>query len=1331
MQIVYISNRLPLLADTLRHVRRYMPFIDEVLVFCPARQVDEFRRGLGGVKVVSELSLVRGDEVRFSEMVLKPAENHASINYLLRAGLAHHKDVRAEFIMSDDDFRPLRRLDPGYFYASPGVHNAFFMTSIEHYVGFISQKRDPNARNVPFQRAHRDMLSLLKALGMPSLMYAAHMPQIYSKSIWAEATAFFGPFHDDFVLDEWSTYFNFAQHKYPAMFSNKLYETMNWPYLDFSLACPNEHTFELIYQNDTIRCPYSDGELFEGIPKYFIDQQDDVNEEKSKRYRGKQLEYYSGLKVFKGRDIRMAEGCSRAAHGVLCMAPEGHGVTYGPYARLEQGNYEARIRFSVKQAASEAFFRIDMCAQGGSRTLLTSTAINHTNAVLQDDGSYLAKVPFQLDEFFPDVELRTFMAAAGDMFVLESIEFARPAAEPANEVGGPSLAERLRVAAASLMGSPPVLAKGTTASAARGSRAKTIVSPAVRSDVAPRRRKPVPGKGLHLSLVVACYNVELYIDRFLDSVFSQNGDFDRFEVILVDDGSTDRTAEIAKDWQTRFPDHIHYIYQTNAGASAARNTGLAHARGTWIGFPDPDDFLSQDYFSHMVAETLMSHSRPLLAVISNLIFYHEDKDTLANTHPIKYRFDKGVRRLRSGDLDNFIHLSGASIWLHRATLCEKRISFDPKVRPSFEDAHLINRLFLAAPERTASFLPEPIYFYRKRSDKSSLVDGARLKKEWYLDQIENGYLDIFLMSEKLFGSVAQFIQRTVLYDMMFRYHHILNNSSEVSKLLGESLKSFFRLNKKVISYIDTETINNFELAGCTEEHKVALLAIHKGARRKKHAVYLEQVDTPAGLAQFSYLTGGEDHFTIDVEVNGAPVSPIWPSQKIADFMGQTYYRRHYFWVPLRDGDDIRFSFEGAPCTITRHSRVIGDQANWLQLRAAVAPGTPKVTDPEIQRLRAHVIATRDTYRGCYVLMDREDKADDNAEHLYRHMMKTNRTDNAWFVLARNSLDWDRLEAEGFNLLECGSDDHLAAVMNAGFLLSSHADHHVLWPKEKTGFTDLARYQFVFLQHGVTTNDLSDWLNAKPIRLFVTATPDEAQDIEAPDGKYVFSDREVLHSGFPRHDALLAKGAATQQDAILIIPTWRKYLTDELHTVGNRRGKLEGFLDSDYARNWGAVLRDPRLRDLAERNGKKVIFVPHPNIAMYLDDLNVPDWIEQVDIRKGQSYQDLFVRAAVALTCFSSAVSEVAYLQRPVVYFQFDADQIFAGGHVYKEGYFSFKRDGFGPVTDTPDEVIDALATALEGREDPVYAERRAKAFPFRDGNCCERVCQAVEALAAQ
>ena len=86
-----------------------------------------------------------------------------------------------------------------------------------------------------------------------------------------------------------------------------------------------------------------------------------------------------------------------------------------------------------------------------------------------------------------------------------------------------------------------------------------------------------------VTLIVASHNGERFLAETLESAFAQ--DFDSFEVVFVDDGSEDHTAEIAKS----FP--VVYDHHSNRGLAAARNTGLARARGEFIAFLDDDDIL--------------------------------------------------------------------------------------------------------------------------------------------------------------------------------------------------------------------------------------------------------------------------------------------------------------------------------------------------------------------------------------------------------------------------------------------------------------------------------------------------------------------------------------------------------------------------------------------------------------------------------------------------------------------------------------------------------------------------------------------------------------------
>lgn len=92
-----------------------------------------------------------------------------------------------------------------------------------------------------------------------------------------------------------------------------------------------------------------------------------------------------------------------------------------------------------------------------------------------------------------------------------------------------------------------------------------------------------------VSTVIPAYNAEKHIGRAVDSVLNQSRPAD--EIIIVDDGSTDRTAEVIKS----YGDKVRYIYQENGGASVARNTGIKAAKGNWIAFLDCDDEWLAEY----------------------------------------------------------------------------------------------------------------------------------------------------------------------------------------------------------------------------------------------------------------------------------------------------------------------------------------------------------------------------------------------------------------------------------------------------------------------------------------------------------------------------------------------------------------------------------------------------------------------------------------------------------------------------------------------------------------------------------------------------------------
>ena len=96
-----------------------------------------------------------------------------------------------------------------------------------------------------------------------------------------------------------------------------------------------------------------------------------------------------------------------------------------------------------------------------------------------------------------------------------------------------------------------------------------------------------------VTIIVPVYNAEKYLDMCIQSVINQT--FDRWELILVNDGSTDRSLNICKEYSNR-DFRVRVINQKNKGHSKARFIGLKEARGEWISFIDDDDIISPNMF---------------------------------------------------------------------------------------------------------------------------------------------------------------------------------------------------------------------------------------------------------------------------------------------------------------------------------------------------------------------------------------------------------------------------------------------------------------------------------------------------------------------------------------------------------------------------------------------------------------------------------------------------------------------------------------------------------------------------------------------------------------
>lgn len=118
-----------------------------------------------------------------------------------------------------------------------------------------------------------------------------------------------------------------------------------------------------------------------------------------------------------------------------------------------------------------------------------------------------------------------------------------------------------------------------------------------------------------VSIIIPVYNVEKYLKKCVDSILSQS--FTKFELILVDDGSTDNSPQICDEYTSK-DNRVHVLHKKNGGVSAARNDGLDVAQGEYVSFIDSDDWVEEDYL-----QTLLNYNEFDIVFFSHRLIYED------------------------------------------------------------------------------------------------------------------------------------------------------------------------------------------------------------------------------------------------------------------------------------------------------------------------------------------------------------------------------------------------------------------------------------------------------------------------------------------------------------------------------------------------------------------------------------------------------------------------------------------------------------------------------------------------------------------------------------
>lgn len=220
-----------------------------------------------------------------------------------------------------------------------------------------------------------------------------------------------------------------------------------------------------------------------------------------------------------------------------------------------------------------------------------------------------------------------------------------------------------------------------------------------------------------ITIVTPAYNAEEFLGEAIESVQMQS--FKNYEHIIVDDGSTDGTAMLIKQYAERDP-RIIFLQQKNQGPSVARNEGIARATGEYITFLDADDLYSQETLS-LAAKKMLNESPDI--IFYDFVYYFGDM----NPGPAPYKIDlnaEGVYTKKDiqKNIFNVFPILTCNKFIRSQILQDKRILFN-KQYARYEDVDFSIRTTLAA--QTYAYFDHVGYYYRLGRESSETATNYK------------------------------------------------------------------------------------------------------------------------------------------------------------------------------------------------------------------------------------------------------------------------------------------------------------------------------------------------------------------------------------------------------------------------------------------------------------------------------------------------------------------------------------------------------------------------------------------------------------------------------
>lgn len=303
---------------------------------------------------------------------------------------------------------------------------------------------------------------------------------------------------------------------------------------------------------------------------------------------------------------------------------------------------------------------------------------------------------------------------------------------------------------------------------------------------------------MKVSVIVPVYNMEKYLNQCMDSLVNQT--LKNIEIIVINDGSTDKSLEILNNYKKKYPNKVKIIDQENQGISVARNNGLKIASGKYVGFVDSDDYVEFDMFESLLNQIENSDSDIVICNYKEFNITTHDFKNISVVHNLNCE--------NIYDDPSIINSIDYAPWnkLFKKDLFDD-ISFPKNLK--YEDLNAILKVFLNAKKITK--LDKYLYIYRIIGTSETRTINKKVKDILPILSDLIGYSKSINTYKVIKKDLEKMMVDKLFYYLIYSYQlndkkFILSFRKEIIKFLSKNFKTWKitllknkKLNLKLIS----------------------------------------------------------------------------------------------------------------------------------------------------------------------------------------------------------------------------------------------------------------------------------------------------------------------------------------------------------------------------------------------------------------------------------------------------------------------------------------------------------------------------------------------------